>query len=183
MHPGDVLDYVVAEVAELERRIQAAPALGVTRVALEDDIVLYVHFRKQERPRIGATLQSGIVGPGGQAVSIRYEAVDLSRTSERELILMLECDDFDGHPPTAQLLQADRAPLPAGQWPTDLSRQGVIHGHRDYARPFFCRRGLREFHSHPQHQDEPWDLFREALPLHTIVLELLSDLRSRWVLW
>ena len=32
---------------------------------------------------------------------------------------------------------------------------------------------MREFHTHPQHQDQSWDLYREQLPLHAIVLELL----------
>ena len=182
MHPGDVAEHVAAEVAELERRMEAEPELSVTRVALEDETNLYVSFTKQERPRLTVLTPGSVLAPGGQTTSVRFEGIDLSRVSERELILFLECDGLDGRPPTAQLLTAERLPLPPAEWPTDLTRQGVIHGHRDYDRPFFCRRGLREFHTHPQHQDQPWDLYREQLPLHAIVLELLRDLQGRWML-
>ena len=90
MHPDDVAEHVVAEVAELERRLQATPELGVTRVALENDTDLYLDFHKEERPRIEATLPSAMLGPGGQPVSVRYAAVDLGRKTERELILYME---------------------------------------------------------------------------------------------
>jgi hypothetical protein len=182
MHPGDVAAHVAAEVAELELRLQAEPELGVTDVELEDETNLFVHFRKRERPRIAAIAPGSTIGPAGESISVRFEGIDLTRVSERELILFLECDGLDGRPATAQLLTADRSPLPPAEWPTDLSRQGVVHGHRDYDRPFFCRRGLREFHTHPQHADQPWDRYREELPLHSIVLELLRDLRTRWML-
>jgi hypothetical protein len=182
MHPGDVVEHVAAEVAELERRLEVEPELGVTRVALENETNLYVSFTRRDRPRLTAVRPGSLVGPGGQATSVRIEGIDLSQRIERQLILFLECDGLDGRPPTAQLLTAEGLPLPPAEWPTDLTRQGVVHGHRDYDRPFFCRRGLREFHTHPQHQDQPWDLYREQLPLHAVVLELLRDLRGRWML-
>lgn len=183
MHPGDVAAYVAGQVAELQRRVQEAPELGVTCVALENDTDLYITFRKRERPRLEATLPADVLGPQGQEVTKRFVVPDLGRASERELILFLECDGLDGRPPTAQLLSADRSPLPAEQWPTDLGGgQGVIHGHRDYPRKFFCRPGLREFHTHSQHADEPWDRYREQLPLRTVVLGLLNDLQKRWTL-
>lgn len=55
-----------------------------------------------------------------------------------------------------------------------------MNDHPMYHRPFFCRRGLREYHSHEQHEEDPWAAWRDALSLRTIVLELLGDLRVRW---
>jgi hypothetical protein len=183
MHPGDVCEYVAGQVAELGRRIDDAPELGVTGIALERDTDLYITFHKRERPRLEATMPAGLVGPQGQEVTKTFMVVDFSQVSERELILLMECDGLDGRPPTAQLLAVDRSPLPPEQWPTDLGGgQGVIHGHRDYPRKFFCRPGLREFHTHPEHADNPWDSYREQLPLSVVAFNLLDDLQKRWPL-
>ncbi|MEA2372639.1 MAG: hypothetical protein QOH12_3033 [Solirubrobacteraceae bacterium] len=181
MHPADVAELVAAEVTLLRERLAAAPQLGVTGVVLSG-LDLDIGFGKDERPRIQGQVPSQLQGPGGQALSFVYEVPDLGRKERRALMLRLNCDDFDARPPTAELLLPDGNPLPAEQWPSDLSRQGVVHGHPDYPRPFFCRRGLHEYHTHPQHEDNPWDRHREALSLHHLVLELLGDLQTRWTL-
>ena len=59
--------------------------------------------------------------------------------------------------------------------------QGIVHGHRDYGRPFFCRPGTHEFHSHTQHADEPWDLHRPTRTLDQIAIDLLVDLQRRFI--
>lgn len=181
MHPDDVREYVEEQVAELRARVEAAPELRVSSIEL-DGVQLRVVFEKDERPKLQHSIGSQLVAPGGQGIVFQYEVPDLSRRVQRALILALDCTDVDGQPPTAELLLPDGAPLPPAQWPTDLSRQGIVHGHPDYPRPFFCRRGLREYHSHPQHEDDPWDCHREGLPLYTLVLELLHDLQTRWIL-
>lgn len=181
MHPEDVAELVAAEVARLRERLAAAPQLHVTGLVLSG-LALDVSFAKEERARIQAQVPSRLHGPGGQNIGFVYEVPDLGRTERRTLVLHLDCADCDGEPPTAELRLPDGTPLPADQWPTDLSRQGVVHGHPDYPRPFFCRRGLREYHTHPQHEDDPWDRHRESLPLHQLVLELLGDLQTRWTL-
>ena len=181
MHPDDVAELLAAEVSRLRQRVDDAPQLRVREVALHG-YELDVAFEKQERPRVQARVQSQLQLPQGQGVGFVYEVPDLGRTETRELVLHLDCSDFDGQPPTAELRLPDGAPLPPDQWPTDLSRQGVVHGHPDYPRPFFCRRGLREYHTHPQHEDDAWDRHREAMSLTQIVLELLGDLQTRWTL-
>src|SRR5215218_4703875 len=98
MHPGDVVEHVAAEVAELERRLEVEPELGVTRVALENETNLYVSFTKRDRPRLTAVTPGSLVGPGGKATSVRIEGIDLSQRIERQLILFLECDGLDGRP-------------------------------------------------------------------------------------
>jgi hypothetical protein len=182
MHPADVAEYVLGEVAELRRSLQGMPELGVGAVELEDDVDLYIGFRKVDRPRLEVAVLPGLLGPGGNPMQVGHQAIDLSQKRERELILYMNCEDLDGVPPSAELLLPDRTPLPPPEWPQDLSRQGLAHGHPEYERPFFCRRGLREYHSHPGHEEDPWDVHREAVSLHVIALELLDDLHKRWTL-
>lgn len=93
----------------------------------------------------------------------------------------MELNGYDSLPPTAELLLPDRSPLPPSDWPKSIGGQGIVHDSKDYGRPFFCRRGLREYHSHSQHEDDPWDAYREHLALHQIVMELLRDMRDTWI--
>jgi hypothetical protein len=154
VHPDDVAEYVVEEVERTRQRLAARADLNVASVDLEDDVQLYVAFA----------------------------GVDLSQSSRRRLVAHLDCTDFDGQPPTAELMLPDRTPLPPGQWPKDLIEQGIVQNHPDFKRPFFCRPGFREFHTHPQHEDEPWDKYRESITLEHVVIDLLDDLVHRWVL-
>jgi hypothetical protein len=127
---------------------------------------------------------------------------------ERELILRCDAAGYDAQPITAELLLRDGRPLPRGQWPKEigvggldaldlpeggaalprvrvahaLGPQAIIREHQDYDRPFFCRRGLREYHSHSQHENNPWDRHRESIRIYDIVPELLADLQTRWVI-
>lgn len=182
MHPADVAEHVLGEVAELQRSLEDMPELGVNKLDLEHEVELYIGFRKVDRPRLQAAVVPGLLGPGGKPLQIPHQAIDLSQKRERELILHMNCENLDGDPPTAELLLPNRMPLPRDDWPQDLTRAGLAHGHPEYDRPFFCRRGLREYHSHPGHQEDPWDIYREAVSLHVIALELLDDLHKRWTL-
>lgn len=103
--------------------------------------------------------------------------------STEEFILRLDCSDWDSQAPTAELLDGDGNPLPSERWPHDKGGRGIVQGHPDFGdRKFFCREGTREFHTHPQHEDHPWDRDREGITLHGIVLGLLHDLKHRWAL-
>lgn len=96
-------------------------------------------------------------------------------------VLALNLTQYDAQPPTAELLDAARRPLPPEAWPREFGPQGIVPEHPLFRRPFFCRRGLREYHTHFQHEDDPWDRHREGLPLHAVVVELLHDLGVRWI--
>jgi hypothetical protein len=181
VHPDDVRDVVVAEVDRLKAEVERYPELGVADVQLVD-LELRIVFAKIVRPAARADVPAAVQLPGAGQAMTTFIGVDLSRTERRELMLLMDCTDFDGQPPTAELRDAAGAPLPDDQWPRDLGGQGVIFGFAAYGRPFFCRRGLREYHDHPQHEDDPWDAHREGLPLHRIALELLDDLARRWVI-
>jgi hypothetical protein len=172
---------VQSEVAEVEARLSQYPELGVTSIVLEAHTSLYIGFNKRERGTMTAGLPSGLLLSGGQEVVRQYEVPDLGAAPVlRQLVLLLDLTNFDGDPPTAELLRDDRSPLPPGEWPM-LGGGGIVADHPHFKRPFFCRRGLREFHTHPQHEDEPWDRYREGFSLHALVAELLGDLAHRWV--
>jgi hypothetical protein len=180
MHPEDVAEFIAESVDILAEKLQSSPELGGTPVL--EGVKLYVPFVKLERTLVQHALETGFVLPGGGGVSMVHQVPLLGqRPTERQLILHLDLADFDGQPPTAQLLLPDETPLPAAEWPKSIRGQGIVHGHKDYPRPFFCRRGLREYHSHPQHEDDPWDKHREHLALHQIVIELLDGLRNTWI--
>ena len=180
MHPADVAEFVATAVDELRARIDEHPDLHAGPVELENKIMLYIPFSYEQRRLEQGFRPTGIVVPGGQEAAMGYSVPIIGAPPvERRLVLHLDLTDYDGQPPTAELLHEDRSPLPAKDWPLALGQQVIVRDHRDYKRPFFCRRGLREFHSHPQHQDEPWDKHREGLPLHSIVMELLVLLQDR----
>lgn len=182
MHPADVAEYVGEQVEDLRARFESGPDLGVRGVSLNGSELL-IRFTKRERALVKHAVPSALKGPGGSDVQIVYDVPDLgAKPQERELIVRFGCEDFDGQPPTAELLLADGKPLPGAQWPRDMANGGIIQGHPHYGRHFFCRPGLREFHTHPQHEDQPWDKYRESMPLPAIVIGLLTDLRKRWTL-
>ena len=181
MHPHDVAEHVATSVEALRVRLEQYPELAVYELALEQETRLFLGFEKTERHVFRANIQTRLVLPGGGGVAMQYEVPDLGRPpTTRRLVLHLELNDYDGTPPTAELLLPDRTPLQPEHWPK-LGNGGIVPGHPDFDRPYFCRRGLREYHSHPQHEDDPWDRHREGLALHSLVLELLDDLQHRWV--
>jgi hypothetical protein len=168
VHPADVAPFVAASVQELVAQVATRPALGVRNIELRDTR-LFIRFEIAT----SAGAPNAFTGTG--AVPI------IGTRRAEELILAMDCEDWDSQPPTAELLDLDEQPLPADRWPHDPSHQGIVEGHwRFGSRKFFCRVGLREFHTHPQHEDEPWDAVREGTSLAGIVTSLLYDLTHRW---
>lgn len=183
MHPDDVAEYVAGQVAILNEQAAARTDLGVDSIDLENRVHLYVAFEKLERVSVTAVTRAAVVAPGDVPVGINFTGIDLSRpATRRPLVAHFDCTNFDGDPPTLELLTAERTLLAFDQWPKDLAGGGIVANHPIFKRPFICRRGLREFHTHPEHEDQPWDLFRESLTLPRLVLELLEDLQSKWTL-
>lgn len=181
MHPGLVRAHVADSVAELRARLDEHDVLGVVDLGLDlDALVLDIEFDHDEHETELVAARSPLLLPGGGALTRQQRIPILGRSRTRRLVLRMGLDDFDLLPPTAALLDESRHPLPADQWPTSFSGGGIVNDHSIYHRPFFCRRGLREYHSHEQHEDDPWARWRDALPLHAIVIELLADLRTRW---
>jgi hypothetical protein len=180
MHPADVAAFVADRADDLRHKVASYQELGVTRISVEDSVQLYITFMKEDHRVVQQAVPSGVFGARGEQIHRMFEVPLIGAPkATRELILHMDCTDFDSVPPAANLLLPDRTQLPDDQWPA-IGPGGIIRGHRDYNRPAFCRRGLREYHSHVQHEDDPWDRYREGLSLSAIALSLLDDLKYRW---
>lgn len=46
----------------------------------------------------------------------------------------------------------------------------LLGDHPNTHKPFFCFRGIREYHEHPQHSGDEWLLYREEMSLFSIVM-------------
>lgn len=192
MHPEDVRDFVAECYSELCAALTRTSELGVTKTELDDvDIYIAMTVGQAATTPIDPALASQIgvktllvaVAPGQYEQRVYGTPVvpDLGQLAQRELLLRVGCDDFDGQPPLAELLNpSDRSPLPDEEWPKDGSGRGIVADHPMYKRRFFCRPGFREFHEHPEHEDHPWDQIRAESTLAQHVVGLIHDLKFRW---
>lgn len=174
-------ELVAEEVDELRRQIADAPQLEVSSITRETSTDLRIALPLRLMASEVAQEQRLIL-PGGQALVRNFNVPILGQYENRDVVLRMELSGFDGQPPTAELWRPDGTPLSPEQWPREASGGGIVAGYSRYPRPFFCRPGLREFHEHPQHEDKPWDMYREAFSLANIALGLLHDLKLRWVM-
>jgi hypothetical protein len=195
VHPDDVCDFVADCYAELGAVLEERLELGVKSTELDDtDIYVLMGVGHAAATAVDPGLARQLagdkklliaVGPGQYQELIFGAPVvpDLSRIVERELLLRVRCDDFDGKPPLAELLRpTDRSPLPDDEWPKDPTNRGIVPNHPTYKRKFFCRPGFREFHEHAEHEDHPWDQIRAESTLAHRLVPLIHDLKFRWKL-
>ena len=196
MHPEDVRELVVEQVADLERLVADRPELGVKQIELEGtDVFVMVAVEHAASATVPPNIALEIAGdkklivpagPGRESqllFGIPREVPLLGQKTQRELLLRIGCDGFNGQPPLAELLRPeDRTLLPDAEWPRDPSDQGIVEAHPIYKRKFFCRPGFREFHVLDQHADHPWDSIREQSTVGWLVVTLLGELKTRWKL-
>ncbi len=182
MHPDDVADLVASDVDDLRVAVQRLPEdLPIGDVILRDcfHVEVSVPVRRLRSENIQMRSRLLVRGrPLTKTVAIPI----LGRGDYRTLVVHADCTDFDGLPPLIDLLDANRRPLAADAWPRDEHSRGIVTSHPKYHRPFFCRPGTREFHDHPQHEDQPWDRIREEMSLSGLLLSVLRDLHHRFVL-
>lgn len=181
MHPQAIAAFLEESVEGLRHRL---PELDepVPELRLDLEIPeLIIEFEHSEYETEAVQAVSPFAGPGGQAIVALQRVPILGWPRRREhLMLRMNLERFDLVPPTAQLCDGDGQLLPFERWPRAWQDRGIVQEHCLYKRPFFCRPGLREFHTHPQHEDQPWAAYREIMPLHDIVVGLLSDLQHRF---
>jgi hypothetical protein len=193
VHPDDVRDYVAEGYAEFCTQLAEYPELGVKSTELDGtDIYVLLGVGHSAATAVDPALARELagdrklliaVGPGQYQELVFGASVvpDLGQLVERELLLRVRCDDFDGQPPLAELLRPeDRTPLPDREWPKDGTNRGIVPNHPKYKRKFFCRPGFREFHEHLEHEDHPWDQIRAESTLAHRLLPLIHDLKFRW---
>lgn len=76
-------------------------------------------------------------------------------------------EDFNVLPPSAHFYEpVTRRPLLRPEIPLPLQPLGdqvpnvIVGAHPATGLPFVCLRGFKEYHTHPQHTDDPWDQYR-----------------------
>jgi hypothetical protein len=193
VHPHDVRDYVAACYGELCAQLAEHPELGVKSTELDDmDIYVLLGVGHSAATAVDPALARELAGDKKLIIAVgpgQYQELvfgapvvpDLGQLVERELLLRVRCDDFDGQPPLAELLRPDdRTPLPDDEWPKDGTNRGIVPNHPKYKRKFFCRPGFREFHEHLEHEDHPWDQIRAESTLALRLMGLIHDLKFRW---
>ncbi len=182
MHPNLVREFVKSNIVELQARLDLRPELGVAEIALDLDMLeVFISFDHIEHQALVVDAVTPLYLPGGRRRRRveRVPRLDVPSRARR-LVLHMELDSYDLVPPTANLLDESRNPLPVNEWPKSFAGGGIVTSHPVYHRPFFCRRGLREYHTHFQHEDDPWANWRDGLSLQTTIIGLLVDLHSRW---
>jgi hypothetical protein len=181
VHPRLVAAFIDDSVAGLRERLGGTD-LPIVSVDLDLDVPeLRVVFDHHERETVVADALTGLLSADGQhyAQKQRVPLLGGARRSRR-LQLRMNVEQFDFKAPTAELLDEHGNPLAPDAWPQSWLGRGIVEQHPAYSRPFFCRPGLREYHEHHQHEDEPWAKWREVLPLQMIVVGLLGDMRERF---
>lgn len=181
MHPALAAAFMADSVAELQERLGTTD-LPVVSVDLDLGVPeLRVVFNHDERETVVADALTGLFNAGGQPYAQKQRVPLLGGARRtRRLQVRMNLQRFDLQAPTAELLDEHSNPLAANAWPQSWLGRGIVEQHPAYGRPFFCRPGLREYHEHQQHEDEPWAKWREVLPLHMIVTGLLGDMRERF---
>jgi hypothetical protein len=88
----------------------------------------------------------------------------------------LGLDDFDVRAPSVTFRHATtwqllpHAHLPRGVHIIDGKSMPVVHDkHPITGAPFFCMRGAREYHEHPQHSGDEWLLYRGSINAFAIL--------------
>jgi len=139
----------------------------------------------------------GVVGTGsilrverrGRLLVVEFERVIYQRHARTGIPLLgqrrtepivaaLDCDNYDTDAPSFAFVTGwDGTEVrPFEKWPQG---PGMVDRHYKTGKPFLCRPGTREFHSHIQHLDEPWDRYRGRLRLRDLVLGVARDLQSK----
>lgn len=84
--------------------------------------------------------------------------------------LRLDAGRYDAEPMAVDVTTGDGTPLPPTNWPGTL-----FHSiHPVHERPFVCIRGTFEYHTHPSHLGDRWDLYRGRLQLTDLLGHLYA---------
>ncbi|HEU5377642.1 MAG TPA: hypothetical protein VFV38_19635 [Ktedonobacteraceae bacterium] len=158
----------------------------VEALVAEEEAVLHEAVRAQKLVRVerrGTLLVAEapcVIYATSAYGSFRTSVPLLDRRQETSIVLALGCDNYDTDPPSLTFLANWEATqeLPFPSWPKGA---GVVQQHPETGKPFLCRPGLREFHTHFQHGDEPWDKYRGRVRPRDLLLSIAEGLRSKQV--
>lgn len=163
MHKHNVEALVAEEEAALQEEVIAGRLLRVERRGT----LLVAELER-------AVYAAGRLGLSGGVVPL------LGQRRSSSIVGALRCDNYDTDPPSFAFVTDWTATeeLPFGAWPKGL---GIVERHHATGKPFLCRPGVREFHTHFQHGDEPWDRYRGKVRPRDLLVTLARDLNTKQV--
>lgn len=85
-------------------------------------------------------------------------------------VIALDGARYDAEPFAVSVIDGDHCVAPHERWPGTLS--GGVHP--IVGRPFACIRGTAEYHCHPSHLTDLWDLHRGHIQLVDLLGHLLN---------
>lgn len=106
---------------------------------------------------------------GGRVRAVRRSESTALCELNSGAVLRLDASRYDAEPYAVSIVDADGRTLPGDRWPANLN-----HGeHPVLGRPFICIRGTYEYHTHPSHLSDHWDLYRGRLGLVDLLDHIL----------
>jgi hypothetical protein len=166
------------EVALLEKHAPRLRALGVwiTRIERpEIDIVYVPHLPLRLVVPVAAT-QSGLLVTPGQTL----QGLDLPAIAARAFGARVDLRGYDQRAPSITFRDPwSWEPIPHGALPIaqlvedpKKPQAVLLDGHPSTKQPFLCLRGVREYHEHPQHDGDDWEMYRSAINVFVLVERL-----------
>lgn len=99
---------------------------------------------------------------GWEVVRTEYPVLAVVLThprTQRRVGFRFVCDGWNEQPPSLALFDPKTdADLPWAQWPQGGWSAGDAHPVTQ--KPFLCLPGIREYHVHPSHLDNPWTNYK-----------------------
>lgn len=105
----------------------------------------------------------------GRCTIERHERCIHARSSNG-LVIRLDGGRYDAEPFAVAVISDDHEIAPASDWPVRLNSGE----HPVLQQPFVCARGTAEYHTHPSHLDDRWDLHRGRVQLVDLLRHLLD---------
>lgn len=167
------------EVERLMKHQASLAKLGIWVARIErpviDVIVMPKHCARLGLPTVSSR---PIVLPGQQ---IEIKVVDLPNLSARPIGVRLDLTGYDQQPPSVAFHDpwtwqpAAYASIPLGHLTAAAGQPGmlvVLDTHPETRKPFLCMRGVREYHKHPQHDGDDWDMYRGYINVFWLLEQL-----------
>jgi len=105
-------------------------------------------------------------------IDIGFKAADQVRMRIR-----MVCGQYNDEPPSIELLSPEGEFLQSVQQdPAGIFNSSV---HPSTGRPFICMRGSREYHTHPSHTTDRWEVIRENYTLGYVLTQIWRAWKRR----
>lgn len=175
------------EVAILRGRFDELARLGCYVVRVEfpciDVIVTPVQqvaFGVASLRAAAAIIESGAPGAEQEVQLQAYAVPPRFSFTLMPFGIRISLDDFDlrapsysfRHPTKWELMPVDQ--LPPALLESEGKQMNVLLGNHAVTKgTFFCMRGVREYHEHPEHTGDEWLLFRDSINVFSTLTQIV----------